>query len=45
MVLFWLRNFSETLTEKLCDLFETLDFKKKQIVPEVYVMDNTPKKG
>ncbi|KAJ5801705.1 uncharacterized protein N7518_003773 [Penicillium psychrosexuale] len=35
----------KTLTEKLCDLFEALDFKKKQVVPEVYVMDNTPKKG
>ncbi|CAI7591686.1 unnamed protein product [Penicillium glandicola] len=38
-------NFSsETLTEKLCDLFEALSFKKKQAVPEIYIMDNAPTK-
>ncbi|KAF3020852.1 hypothetical protein E8E15_007565 [Penicillium rubens] len=34
----------KTLTEKLCDLFEALGFKKSQGIPEVYVMENTPTK-
>ncbi|KGO49998.1 hypothetical protein PEX1_085520 [Penicillium expansum] len=34
----------KTLTEKLCKLFEALGFKKKQAVPEIYVMENTPTK-
>lgn len=32
----------KTFTEKLCDLCEALGFKKKPVVPEVYVMSNTP---
>ncbi|OQE14177.1 hypothetical protein PENFLA_c040G00929 [Penicillium flavigenum] len=34
----------KTLTEKLCDLFEALGFKKIQGIPEVYVMEHTPTK-
>ncbi|KAJ5371692.1 hypothetical protein N7517_003698 [Penicillium concentricum] len=34
----------KTLTEKVCDLFEALGLKKKQAVPEIYVMNNTPTK-
>ncbi|CAG8902733.1 unnamed protein product [Penicillium egyptiacum] len=36
--------FAGTLTEKLCDLFEAVGLKKKQVIPEVSVMANTPTK-
>ncbi|KAJ5520988.1 hypothetical protein N7463_001441 [Penicillium fimorum] len=34
----------KTLTEKVYNNFQALSFKKKQFIPEIYVMNNTPTK-